>query len=79
MSLVDQRRRAAVTLARQDPLIRSAFEAWTSNSAYWDGRGYRLQIDKRRRAPWSAAVCALYPDVEAFAESARLYIDAQNR
>lgn len=68
-----QRSRLAAQAARQDPNIKAGFEAWLSNEAYWDGKGYRMKSDGRRRAAWSKAITALYADSGAFHEAAHAW------
>lgn len=67
-------RRDAALRAAQNSDVHQGFRDWLSNVAYWDGTGYRLKADRRHRAPWSAAVVALYPDMNDFAEAAGFFV-----
>jgi hypothetical protein len=52
------------------PALATAMIQWCDNECYWDGKGYRLKYDRRRRAPWSKLVVELWPDCRDFAEAA---------
>ena len=78
LHLRQQRQSLALQAARQDPLIREAFGAWLANACYWDGKGYRMKADARRRAAWSKAVVGLYSDCSAFHEAAHLFDQARS-
>jgi hypothetical protein len=59
--------------AAQNPDVHQGFRDWLADEAYWDGGGYRLKSDRRRRAAWSKAVMQAYPDNADFHEAAHLF------
>ena len=65
-----ERSMRAIDLAERNKHMREAFDGWLSNDAYWDGSGYRLKSNKRRRTRWSAVAVALFPDTRDFHEAA---------
>jgi hypothetical protein len=65
--------RARALTAVQDPDVHQGFRDWLANEAYWDGGGYRLKADRRRRAAWSKAVVSVYPDNADFHEAAHVF------
>lgn len=62
----------ALTAVR-NPDVQQGFREWLANEAYWDGGGYRLKSDRRRRAAWSKAVVLAYPDNADFHEAAHFF------
>jgi hypothetical protein len=77
--LLAHRRATAMTAAAQRD-VQQGFRDWLANDAYWDGHGYRLKSDKRRRASWSKAVLALYPQCDDFHEAAQFFaLPSENR
>jgi hypothetical protein len=72
-ALLAAHRRADAIDAVRDPLVHEGFRDWLSNVAYWDGGGYRLKTDRRRRARWSKAVMKRFPHCDDFHEAAHLF------
>jgi len=71
-------RRTVDSVAAQYPGIVPAFEAWSNNAAYWDGRtAFRMKDDRRRHAPWSKLALTCYGNVEVFSAAARAWKAAQ--
>jgi hypothetical protein len=60
---------ARALTAVQNPDVQQGINAWRADDAYWDGAGYRLKSDRRRRAAWSKAVMSVYPDCDVFRAS----------
>lgn len=62
---------SARKMAKLSKDIKAAFAAWNANEAYWDGKGFRLKADRRRRAAWSSAALKLYPSCDLFHAAAK--------
>ena len=45
-------------------LISQALADWKSNTAYWDGRNFRLKSHPRQIAPWNTAAKERFGDWE---------------
>lgn len=58
--------------------MHQGFRDWLANGAYWDGGGYRLKSDRRRRAPWSEAVMSTYPEHADFHEAAQFFTSGRS-
>jgi hypothetical protein len=66
---------SACQVANARPLMAEAFRAWVTGAAYWDGRGYRLKTDRKRRAAWSKLAVQIYNETADFHEAAHAFVD----